>query len=219
MGSGGSTLYRLTWKRRVTPSGRLICRLQALERRGEDSGSSSWPTPESHPRHAYPNLTHKDRKDGGQPNLAWVARTAPWPTPQVHDQRGARRPEDLSRRRAELKARGVSAGEANLNEKVLLAPWPTATVNDARSGRNRTAERSDQESGHHDGITLVDAAATIGPTSDGSTASTESAVQYLLNPRFSLWLQGYPAEWASCAGLGTRSCRKSPRSLSPRGSK
>ena len=36
-----------------------------------------------------------------------------------------------------------------------------------------------------------------------------------LNPRFSLWLQGYPATWADCAEAATRSSRKSRPSSSP----
>lgn len=41
----GSTLYRLTWKEQVTPSGRLFFRLAASALRTGESGCSSWPTP------------------------------------------------------------------------------------------------------------------------------------------------------------------------------
>ena len=45
----GSTLYKLTWKERVTPSGRLIPALRASALRTSGSGSTSercgWPTP------------------------------------------------------------------------------------------------------------------------------------------------------------------------------
>lgn len=46
----GSTMYRLTWKERATPSGRSICALRASAPRTSDSGSSSserapWLTP------------------------------------------------------------------------------------------------------------------------------------------------------------------------------
>jgi len=43
--------------------------------------------------------------------------------------------------------------------------------------------------------------------------------RYMLNPRFSPWLTGFPAEWASCGARAMQSCRKSRRSLSGRSSK
>src|SRR5262245_36023918 len=41
----GSTLFRLTWKERVTPSGRRIYRLAASALRTSGSDYISWPTP------------------------------------------------------------------------------------------------------------------------------------------------------------------------------
>lgn len=49
----GSTLYKLTWKERVTPLGRLIPALRASVRRISDNGCAGWPTP-----------TTRDHKDG-----------------------------------------------------------------------------------------------------------------------------------------------------------
>jgi hypothetical protein len=51
----------------------------------------------------------------------------------------------------------------------------------------------------------------LGTISPGSPAQTEKRGQ--LNPDFSLWLMGYPPEWASCAPPATRSSRKSRRNL------
>ena len=51
--SRGSTLYRLTWRERVTPLQRRICALRASGLRTSDSGCTSWPTP-----------TTRDHKDG-----------------------------------------------------------------------------------------------------------------------------------------------------------
>lgn len=45
MGLHGSTLYTLTWKRKTTPSQRLIYALQALALRTSGKDYSGWPTP------------------------------------------------------------------------------------------------------------------------------------------------------------------------------
>lgn len=47
----------------------------------------------------------------------------------------------------------------------------------------------------------------------------ETEKRGVLNPAFSLWLQGYPAAWASCGARGIALCRKSRRSSSGRSSK
>jgi len=53
--SVGSTLYKLTWKERTTPSGLLISALRASVRRTSGNVSGSWPTP-----------TTRDHKGGYQ---------------------------------------------------------------------------------------------------------------------------------------------------------
>jgi hypothetical protein len=45
--SSGSTLYTLTWKQFVTPSGRSYCLLRASAPRTADTAFSSWPTPDA----------------------------------------------------------------------------------------------------------------------------------------------------------------------------
>jgi hypothetical protein len=51
-----------------------------------------------------------------------------------------------------------------------------------------------------------------GTEPNGSPAATGKRAA--LNPAFSLWLMGYPTEWASCGALVTRSSRTSRRRLS-----
>ena len=49
--------------------------------------------------------------------------------------------------------------------------------------------------------------APIGYVPDGYSATTTRADAYRLNPRFSLWLMGYPVAWASCGERAMRLSR------------
>jgi hypothetical protein len=99
------------------------------------------------------------------------------------------------------------------------AGWATPNAADSKSHRNETATRHvEPPTGIHPGQTLTDQVDGLTGTSTSrglnrgsSSAGTASAVAYLLNPRFSLWLQGYPAAWASCAERAIASCRRSRR--------
>ncbi|KKN11040.1 hypothetical protein LCGC14_1030710, partial [marine sediment metagenome] len=88
-----------------------------------------------------------------------------------------------------------------------LAGWPTATVNDA------TGSKYQYSSGDHSKpvLKLPGAVELIGQDPAPSNAETASGAAYRLNPRFSLWLQGYPDGWVSCGERGMRSYRKSRR--------
>ena len=96
----GSTLYTLTWKERITPSGRSIPALRASVRRISDNGCTGWPTPNaSNTKGAYADVEkYLARKDAGrQNNLQDVVRIAGWPTPTTADARrgrGTLRPHD-----------------------------------------------------------------------------------------------------------------------------
>jgi hypothetical protein len=58
----GSTLFRMTWKVSVTPSGRSIFRLAALGHRRSETDCTSWPTPQVH---QGPNNSEDRGKDHG----------------------------------------------------------------------------------------------------------------------------------------------------------
>jgi hypothetical protein len=101
----GSTLYKLTWKERVTPAGRSIPALRATAPRTSDSASGSsqcgWPTP-----------TTRDWKDGTEcPNVpvnALLGRTAwlaGWPTPDASVAQDGETFETWEARRLATKAR------------------------------------------------------------------------------------------------------------------
>ena len=84
----GSTLFRLTWKERVTPSGRSIPALRASGRRTSGSDSTSWPTPNALPMNrgglqSNPQKALERREQGHQLNLDDAATLASWPTPMA----------------------------------------------------------------------------------------------------------------------------------------
>lgn len=114
--SSGSTLYRLTWKERVTPAGRSIPALRASVRRTSGKDCIGWPTPRSvetghstgHPSRAF------DRKS----RLEDTVFTAGWPTPTSRDHKdGAECPNVPT--------------NCLLGREVWLTGWPTPQAFDA----------------------------------------------------------------------------------------
>ena len=114
----GSTLYMLTWKAWVTPSGVSRFRLRASVRRTSETGTTGWPTP-----------TTRDWKDGSacanvplNALLGRVAWLAGWPTPMAGTpaQNG-----------------NNAAGNNDSSRKtVALAGWPTPTVGNAMGSQS-----------------------------------------------------------------------------------
>ena len=83
----GSMLWRLTWKRHLTPSRRPICRLRASARRTSASGCSSVPSPWTQSLAGWATASARDHKDGTEcravPINALLGRQvwlAGWPT-------------------------------------------------------------------------------------------------------------------------------------------
>jgi hypothetical protein len=262
MAERGSTLYRLTWKKQVTPSGRRIFALLALAHRTSDSGCTSWPTPTVDDANnvtresgafqslarasqltgwATPNtMDHLPSSNlearklrGGCSNLKDQAPLVGWNTPRATDgskggpnQSGGALPADAAMTGwptpgaapdAPNKNSNTVNGPPSLGEAARLSGWPTPNAgpqNDTDSTWQERREllKAQHKNGNGFGLTLGMAVQTIGETSSGSPAQTANTGQ--LNPAFSLWLQGYAAEWASCAERAIRSFRKSRRSSS-----
>jgi hypothetical protein len=152
--SAGSTLYKLTWKQRDTPSQLKISALRAsaLRTSGSASGSSGWPTPDATVREASLETVRKRRefrkRNANQNNVpmyltdavrvvmdaefteAMGLTPAGWPTPMAGTpaQNG-----------------NNEAGNNDSSRKtVALAAWPTPVVNDT------TGSKYAYSQGNHD---------------------------------------------------------------------
>lgn len=216
----GSTLFRLTWKQRVTPLGRSICALRASVRRTSGSDCSSWPSPRAAiaamsawatPRRGETGRQRtaealaRAKEFGGLVALEDQAQLSAWPTPDTGSEGGrkAKNPGQKTR------PSGTKAA-VTLNDAAQLASWATPQSHDSHVGKTEEQIATMREKGYgvvnlNVQVQLTD----IGLVRTGFSAETRQ-VQCggQLNPAHSLWLQGYPEEWLSC---GERAMQSSSR--------
>lgn len=202
MAGNGSPLYELTWSTWDMPSGPPICRLRASPRRISDNGCSGWPTATTSDTRVYSERALQELCDTGKTaghslDLNAATQMGGWPTAAARDWRDGR-----------SNMHGQNARP--LNEVAMLVGWATPNTMDHMAPRSDAALlRAKQKAGCaniKDQVPLIS-----GPPSNTCTAETEKPGQ--LNPAFSRWLMGFPAEWDDCAPTAMPSSRKSqPRS-------
>jgi len=200
----GSTLYTLTWKPWITPSGPSRSRLRGSVRRTYVTDFTGWPTPtaslaDKGVRSTEGGLREAMRNHG--PDLAAAVTLTGWPTPMAgtpaRNGNNAAGNNDSSRKTVEV----VS---------YHLCGWTTPTTRDHKDTPGMVATRNGRERNDQlprQAYLCTPARLTAsGELLTGSDAGMESGGQ--LRPEHSRWLMGYPAEWDACAAMVMPSTRK-----------
>ena len=145
----GSILFKLTWKEKTTPAGRLVYRLAASARRTSDNDSGSWPTPNT-------MEGGQTSRGGKRKDELLMGGLVGWPTPIVGDTTGGPRPPDDKRGPApglqaaahltswptpntpsggpNVKSTPTHTGGMDLEGAVTLTNWATPTTRDHKDG-------------------------------------------------------------------------------------
>jgi hypothetical protein len=211
----GSTLYKMTWKPWITPSGRSRFRLRASVLRTSATDSTGWPTPKASdgsggkgPRKGVSitgRMPDGSKVSMGLPETVKVA-LAGWTTPTTRDWKDSG---------ADIKARADGSQRFDqLPRQANLAGWRTPTCQSPNSLRGNGQDPAKRLAQGHT-LNLTDEVnwlkdnpqpARLTATGDlltGCTAAMESGGQ--LNPAHPRWLMGLPLVWDDCAPTVTRS--------------
>ena len=135
----GSTLYAMTWKPWVTPSGRSRSRLRASVRRTSETDCTGRVTPAARDWKDTPGMVaQRDGKDRND-QLPRQAYLAGWPTPQTSDSTGGGQAK---------RAMGETRHGSNLNDFVMLAGWGTPTASEPGGTGDQYLARSQGKTGN-----------------------------------------------------------------------
>lgn len=131
-----------------------------------------------------------------------------WPTPRVADTNNMNNSQKVVQERVENgRATAVEIITHNKITWAAQSAWPTPATRDYRDTGDLDKSRY-----RKDGKERLDTVPRIAfGVEKPSTAETENTAPSQLNPRFSLWLMGYPIEWAYCAERVTPLSRKRQR--------
>ena len=187
----GSTLYKLTWKRRVTPAGRWIPALRASVRRTSGKDCIGWPTPKA--AEAGPDFAIHTRKGSGGMSLQTAVQLAGWVTPSARDWKDT---PGMATERQDGRTR-----LDQLPRQATLAGWKTPAATDDKRGGSITTEMTGGSLAQQVKFTNPARLTVTGEMLTGSCVAMESGGQ--LNPAHARWLMGLPTAWDACAAMVT----------------
>lgn len=206
--------FKHTMKVIVSPGGRMIPAIRASERRTGGKGCIGWRSPQASDGEGGVMEIRPDC--AGKYKLRDEAALVHWSTPTVQDSANNAGPSQFDR------------NTHPLNVQATLAAWPTPQEDNANNSAGHkgttfsdlptvaglaTPRAEDAESAgmrHSRGVADT-LSAQAGQDASRSNAATGRPAGFRLNPRFSLWLMGYPAAWASCGERAMQSFQKSLR--------
>lgn len=204
----GSTLYVLTWKPWVTPSGRSRFRLRASVPRTSETARTGWRSPNT------VDAKLGSRNGPGQVQLCHQVLLAGWPTARAAD--GEKNVRTLEGALSEIERKG---SPQDLCMAAVLAGWGTPTASEPGGTGEQCLKRCEGKTGNTFPAMLAHQAQMIGParrtasgvTLTGFSAGMEGGGQ--LNPAHPRWLMGLPSVWDDCMVTAMQSMPK-PRKRS-----
>lgn len=182
---------------------------------------SGWPTPNANKNSKNSKDPKRMKENGVQTALADAAHLSGWPTPRTEHGSGpscgvtrGNTVEWIMKcwptpRSEDSEQTGAHRGNPDtLNSASKLSGWLSPADQDWRGDSPTFIKRGNTNGGYRlpGQVTLAS-----GPLQSGTDAEIKKPGGLVLNPRFSLWLQGYPEEWASSGVRAMQSIRNSRR--------
>jgi DNA (cytosine-5)-methyltransferase 1 len=196
-----STRCYLTWKVKVTKSGRSIYQLAPSMPRIGESGFGLWPTPMT------VNTTSQKAKAGrptagpSRGGASWGLEdmVRMWPTPAATDAEPITGGQQYVTRTGTIRAKyGKTSSNRGLGATVQM--WRTPRANDWKGGvtGKNGSQRSESDYFLPDQVNAAEGLILPTPTAnrwDGLQSHGKNVISGQLNPTWVEWLQGFPMNW------------------------